>query len=570
MKKIVCAVSFLMVFIFFCHGRVSAQNIQPGQEPGAEAQRYRDDVIRTKKALEYKKPKAPSIEVEKERAAAVSVGASFVLRDVNVTGSTVFNAQDFKSAYDDYLGKEVTFEDMDGISKKIESMYDKQGYLSTVVYIPQQEIRDGVIEIRVVEGRMGHLSVEGNKWFSSSLIKKFIHSKKNEILNIKTLVRDLLRLNKKPDLAIRVVIEPGKETQTSDITLKVIDHFPWHLGLLQDNRGSRLTGRYRSMLYERCSNLSGIGDTIFLNTLYSGKSFGQSLSYAIPLGSYGTKFAIDTTYFIMKIGREYKMSDITGNTQIYSPHFSWELALTEEFEAYLDLGIDIKSIKQKTSGELTSDDQLRTPYFSFNLIKADFKGQTTLSSKFNFGTSGFLGSSHRKHPSASRAGTGGFFFKYEQSLNRVQKIFLNSYFSIGAQFQLASHTLASSEEFQLGGADSVRGYPEGDYLADYGGVLNMNYFFPLYVIPQNWTLAGQDVPLRRQIEGVLFVDVGGGKLKKTLQGERKDKFLAGIGGGLRFNFKHFSLRLDWAKAVGDRPSSGFGPSTFYFSFQSEM
>ena len=83
-------------------------------------------------------------------------------------------------------------------------------------------------------------------------------------------------------------------------------------------------------------------------------------------------------------------------------------------------------------------------------------------------------------------------------------------------------------------------------------------------------MPGQELPLRYQIEPVFFVDVGGGKLNETLPGEREDKFLAGIGGGLRVNFKYFSLRLDWAKSVGDKPTSGAGPSTFYFTFQSEV
>jgi hemolysin activation/secretion protein len=149
-------------------------------------------------------------------------------------------------------------------------------------------------------------------------------------------------------------------------------------------------------------------------------------------------------------------------------------------------------------------------------------------------------------------------------------MFLGSYMSIRTQLQLASRTLASSEQFQLGGADSVRGYPEGDYLADSGGCVNFDWFFPSYFIPETWKLKGQDMPLRRQIEPVLFVDLGGGKLKRTLTGERDDKFLAGVGAGIRLNFKLFSLRLDWAKAIGDKQTSGSGPSTFYFTFQSEI
>ncbi len=547
-----------------------AADLPSGQEPGAQAERYKYDVEKEKKRLEYKKPKAPKIEVEKEKVKPVSEGPSFILKEVNVTGSIVFKPQDFRQIYEPYLNKKVTFQDMQAVSGKIESKYKEKGYFTTTVYIPEQEIKNGVIEIRVAEGKMGKLNIEGNEWFSADFIEKFFHAKKNEILNIKSIARDILRLNKNPDLQIKALISQGKEPQTSDISLKVEGKFPWHVGFLEDNRGSRLTGKYRSMFFIRGSNVSGLGDTIFVNTLYSGNSLAESVSYNIPIGTYGTKFGIDVTYFKMKLGKEYKSFDITGNTQIYTPHLSWELALSEDFEAYVDLGIDIKSIKKKMAGDTTSNDQLRIPYFGFDFTKTDSRGQTTFLPRFNFGTSGFLGASSRNHPTSSRAGTGGFFFKYEQSLNRMQKMFFDSYMTIRTQLQIASHTLASSEQFQLGGADSVRGYPEGDYLADTGAVLNFDWVFPLYVIPKTWKLPGQEIPLRHQIEPVFFVDAGGGKLKKILPGESKDKFLAGVGGGLRLHFKSFSLRLDWAKAIGDKQTSGSGPSTFYFTFQSEI
>ena len=119
--------------------------------------------------------------------------------------------------------------------------------------------------------------------------------------------------------------------------------------------------------------------------------------------------------------------------------------------------------------------------------------------------------------------------------------------------------------------NSIRGYPEGDYLSDIGGNLNFDWVFPMYPIPASWKLAHSEVPLQRQIQPVFFVDMGAGENRKVLSGEREDKFLMGIGGGLRMRFNtNFNLRLEWAKHVGDDPQSGSGPSTFYFSFQGEM
>ena len=437
------------------YSQALAADATPGQQPGAQAERYKYDVEKEKQRLEYKKSKAPDIKLEQEKAQPVSGGATFVLKEVVVTDSTVFKAQDFQPLYNAYINQKVTFQDMQLVCGKIEAKYKEKGYFTTSVYIPEQDIKNGVIEIRIAEGKMGQLNIEGNKWFSEDLIAKFLHLKKDEILNVKSLARDVLRINKNPDLEIKAVISKGKEPQTSDIAFKVDGKFPWHAGFTEDNRGSRLTGKYRSMFSVRSSNLSGLGDTVFVNYLYTGNSAAESVSYSVPLGTYGTKFGIDVTNFGMKLGAEYKDFDITGSTQIYSPHFSWELALTENFEAYADLGLDIKSIKKKQARDITTNDQLRTPYFGFDFSKTDSSGQTTFSPKFDFGTAGFLGASHQNH---SGAGTGGSFFKYEQSLSRVQRMFFDSYISLRTQLQVASHTLASSEQFQLGGADSVPCY----------------------------------------------------------------------------------------------------------------
>ena len=147
----------------------------------------------------------------------------------------------------------------------------------------------------------------------------------------------------------------------------------------------------------------------------------------------------------------------------------------------------------------------------------------------------------------------------------------DSMLSMRSQLQLASRTLPSSEQYQLGGANYVRGYPEGDYLADMGVNLSTDWSFPMYFIPKDYKLPHADMPLRHQIEPGLFVDAGWGKLIKKMATEESSKFLVCAGGGLKLNFNEkMNARLDWAQHFGDSPISGMGPSTFTMSFQFEL
>ena len=577
-KKIAVFV-LLSSFVFFSVPSAIAQqppNIPRSNDPGAQASRFKSEAERSRAKVEKKELKKPQIDIETEKGKPeAEAGPAFMLKDVFVTGSSIFKPEDLKKIYEPYIGKEETFKDIETIAQRIKEEYKKKGYFTTVVYVPEQNVVDGKVEIRISEGTAGEVKVEGNKWFSASMIRKYIHLKKNELLNLFRFQRDLLRLNQSSDLEVKAVISQGKEPGASDITIKVSDKFPYHAGASVDNQGTRLVGKYRDSFSFRSSNLTGFNDTVYYSTIMSATSSGNFLTYAIPVDTYGTKAAFDFTQFYSKLGQEFKGYGITGTTEIYTPHMSGEIYLSDIFQANIDAGMEIKSIKRMTMDEITANDQLRLPYFSFDFTKIDSflgGGQTSFSPKATFSASSFLGASKLDHPTSSRDGTGGFFAKYEQSVRRTQKLFYESYMLLRSQFQFASRTLPPSEQLQLGGAYSVRGYPEGDYLADYGATFSMEWYFPFYLIPKEWKLPHADQPLRYQIEPVIFFDLGGGGLMRVNPGEVEAKILMGLGGGVKIHFnRNLFLRLDWAQAIGgDGPVQGNGPSNFYITFQFEV
>jgi hemolysin activation/secretion protein len=141
-----------------------------------------------------------------------------------------------------------------------------------------------------------------------------------------------------------------------------------------------------------------------------------------------------------------------------------------------------------------------------------------------------------------------------------------TYVQIRSQLQAASRTLPTSEQLQLGGESSVRGYPQGDYLADNGWDLNMEWYSPSYFIPPSWKIS--DISLRSAIEPFVFYDMGGGKLIVVNSGETREQFLSGVGAGFKIQIrKNMYLKAEWAVPTGDKPIHGTGPSTFDESFQ---
>jgi hemolysin activation/secretion protein len=143
-------------------------------------------------------------------------------------------------------------------------------------------------------------------------------------------------------------------------------------------------------------------------------------------------------------------------------------------------------------------------------------------------------------------------------------------YTFRGQLQLTNTPLAPSEQLPLGGAFAVRGYPEGEYLADYGAFMANDLLIPTYFFPKDWKLPYSKEPLRQQIQGVTFFDFGGGVLRKPMNSEKDSRTLAGAGLGVRIRlFDKVYARIQWATPTGSKASNG-SETAFYYGVSAEF
>jgi len=174
-------VPLLIFFIFFTAYALPAECANPssGEESGPQISRFKSESEVKEKQLRKKDIKRPQIEIPKaEKRSVPSKALSFLLKDIYVSGATVFKPEEFRSLYQAYLGREVSFNDLEAIAEKIKGKYAQNGFVTSMAYIPPQDIMSGRIEIKVIEGKVGKIKVEGNRWFSASLIERLFHTKK--------------------------------------------------------------------------------------------------------------------------------------------------------------------------------------------------------------------------------------------------------------------------------------------------------------------------------------------------------------------------------------------------------
>jgi hemolysin activation/secretion protein len=372
-----------------------------------------------------------------------------------------------------------------------------------------------------------------------------------------------------PDREVKAVIVPGQEVGTSDLLLDVKDQRPIHVGGEINNFGTELTGRERYNVNVRHTNLLGVDDIFASRVQFGEEVFGIGLQHVLPVGPYGTQAGWTFNYTDVNVGGDFSALDIAGEAYTGSVFFSHPLRDGDHIDITGTASAESKSIYNTVLGAPSSEDQLRMLHAGANLDIIDRYGRSFIVNDLTFGTP-WLDASDKNDPTLSRRGAGASFFKYDASFNRIHPVYDQTYLYMKGSAQVTADKLVSAEQYDIGGAYSVRGYPQSDYLGDsgFGGSLELR--IPWFFLPHETKVPHTNVALWDRIHFIGFVDGAYATLRSPTVGEDRSKNYAGAGGGLRIDLpNNFLARLEWAAPVGDDPTDGSN-GQFYFTVSSDF
>lgn len=572
MKRILSLGFFLGgVMIFSCAVPLFAATPDERDTAGAVQARFDAEQEFRKRVLKMRIEERGKPEIEApEKSEAVKEGKAFKLKGVTLSGNDNISSESFDFLIAKYTGKEVYLSDLRELATAIKKEYRERGYIAAYVYLPPQSITDGMVEIAVIEGKLGAIEVTGNKWFSDKVVRRFLRLGSGQVLFYDNLRRALSFLNKHRDLQTKAILKPGTEAKTTDLEINVKDKFPVHVGADVNNLGTQNTGKTRVGFSLSDTNLFGQMDQLSSRFQLGSRTWSVGADYNIPVHSSGTLVGMSYTRSHVKVGGVFQDLDIKGDATDYGVYAIQPVLSRSWVDAAVNLGFDWKSVKNKTLGQESGHDELRILNAGVNPEFTDAWGKTFFPNSFYVGFSGFLGASHKNNPGATRPGTGGQFTIYRSSLIRYQRLPLDMMYVFRGQMQLTNNALPPSEQLSLGGALAVRGYPEGEFLADYGAYMTNELYIPTYFFPKDWKLPYSSEPVRKQIQGVGFFDFGGGNLRQPLVGEKDNRTLAGTGIGMRIRmFDKVYARIQWAMPTGSRSQVTGSETAFYYGVSAE-
>ncbi|NJK36690.1 MAG: hypothetical protein HC920_02295 [Oscillatoriales cyanobacterium SM2_3_0] len=86
-----------------------------------------------------------------------------VVREFEVTGSTVFTPEDFAAIAQPFINRPISLVELYQLRSAITQLYVDAGYINSGAFIPPQELTQGVVRIQVIEGGLEAINISGTR-----------------------------------------------------------------------------------------------------------------------------------------------------------------------------------------------------------------------------------------------------------------------------------------------------------------------------------------------------------------------------------------------------------------------
>jgi hemolysin activation/secretion protein len=409
------------------------------------------------------------------------------VRHFEIAGSSVFSDSELAALTGPFENREVSPAELQGLRDLLTRIYVERGYLTSGAVIPDQQVRDGVVQIQVVEGQLEDVDVESTGRLRASYVAERVRLGAAAPLNVARLEEQLQLLQENPRIArIDAELAPGRSRGWSRLRVGVEEASPWRATLEASNERTPTVGSEGMGLLVRHHNLTGWGDLLSLSAERSEGFADRELRYGIPLTARDTWLEFGVRRSSSEVVEEpFDDLEIEGDAVSYGVSLSHPILRTPGHDLRVGL----------TAEHRRSDNQFVDGSFSFTPGSEDGKVKISVlrgfqewtargrdrvvaaRSTFNLGISALRATTHSDAPDSR-------YFAWLGQLQLAQRLperFGGTQLLLRGDVQLANDPLLSLEQFAIGGLRSVRGYRENQLVRDNGWVASAELRVPLLV-----------------------------------------------------------------------------------------
>ena len=492
-------------------------------------------------------------------------GPKVLVKGFTLQGNTSLPTDVLMVGLKPYENRELTIEEIGEAADTVRDRYRNAGLFLAQAFVPSQEIANGVVQIRILEGSIGKVTAKlapGLRVTESQVNGYLSLLPPGSTVTEQSVERPLLLLSDLPATKVHSVLKPGAAIGSADLEVEVSPDGRLFTGSVYlDNYGEVNTGDVRLGADIESRGLLGVGEVLSASFFKARNltTVGR-IGATFPVGRLGTKLSFGVTDLAYNVGGAYESLKAKGDGLVTSALVQHPLIRSRNINVLLLGGLDLKRVNDiPSAGSLGLERKITTVRLG---VGGDFRDDlaggalNSYSVALVSGNNKFTSSTNLTNDqSASGDKTAGSFSKLQFEYLRLQSLasllteFDSLYLSLRGQISL-SQNLDGTEKVALGGPRGVRAYPVGALSGDDVTVATVEIRHRL----------GGFRPLGGNIILSGFVDGGHAKLYHspgTLHSVGNTRTLGAAGVGASFVKKDdFELRLDVARQIGPRDFQG--------------
>ncbi len=409
------------------------------------------------------------------------------------------------------------------------------------VYVPPQDVSSGVVQVVVLAARLGEVRVQGNRWFSGNLLTRQVRLKPGQEISGATLMEDVDWLNQNPFRRVDLIYARGQQPGETDAILRVADARPERVYAGYDDTGNQETGLGRAFAGFNLGDLWGDDNELsyqYTRSTDANRLEADSASYTLPLpwhntvsvfGSWARAESVASTFF-----------DLTGISWQVGLRYTVPLPVLAGYTQSLAFGVDYKWTNNNLgfggTQVFSSPASIAQCLVAYSGTRSDARGSTRGSVSAYFSPGGLGASNSDLDFMVQRAGATAEYGYIQAGFSRLERLPGDFTAVLSGSGQWSSARLLPTEQFGLGGEDSVRGYDDRVLNGDDG----ISVQFELRT-PSRHLMGG----IPDQTQALVFVDAGRDWQHNVQLGETEGTLMS-AGPGLRFQIgSHGTIKADY-------------------------
>ncbi|MBO3673242.1 ShlB/FhaC/HecB family hemolysin secretion/activation protein [Acinetobacter soli] len=409
-----------------------------------------------------------------------------------------YTLKDVTNGQNNVIGRCLGVQGLNQVLNLVQNRIIADGYVTTRVLLPAQNIASGQLRMVVIPGRIDQVKFAQGTSARAHKINA-LPIKSGDVLNIRDLEQGLENFKRVPTVEADFKIQPAENNNTpgySDVMLAWQQSKPYRINLSLDDSGAKSTGRYLGTATVSLDHLLTLNDLFYVSYNHdlgggSGKhgSDGVYMSYTIPFDYWLLTSSYSKSDYNQTVAGASQSYQYSGESELVGVDLSRVIYRDAHRKTSLGVGGWSRQSRNYIEDVEVEVQRRKTAGWKAMLDHVEYFSNATLATNLTYkrGT-GWLGAMRAPEEAFDEAYTRVGILQANASLQVPFKVGAqNLQYTAEWRMQRSNKPLTPQDRFSIGNRYTVRGFDgEQTLLADNGFLVRNELSGSILSQPHYW------------------------------------------------------------------------------------